>query len=561
MAQQRYWNFGDTFTAKKAKDTNKALHKPGRYIGYDITVIDTDKIQLAAGGFVLLPSGLLVSEDNPISLVFSSLPVIATTYSITVRHSDVNLLGGAAALYAIETGELTEVLSDGVVIGYVDHPGGSVALQQSMIRMLDPLQNRAGAPSGAAGGDLSATYPNPTVAKLRGTSIATTSPAEGTILKVVGGVYTPVSASAVVGDGVPAAVWSMETAPTASSTNYVGGLREVGGAAQIQKVILSQEVAGGSGTMTFELYKISSANAETHISTTGSLSITSTQGNLARVVHNSFIPGTTVLLPDDRLGLRVTANQGGASPQDVSVTVILSDLQAAPPPPLDTRAIVQAVDVIVMGNSFVQIGSIPLVPGLLDGSDSRFMIGTTYASGPDASFTLEIRKFGSTTAVATMIQSGFIGDRILGSDVLILEDTFYDIVVKGNSPATIVHIKGFKVVYEPTHRADVRQALAADVTGTTPSYIGSVYLPAGSLQTESSVVLGTDEVAGIATLDIRRFTDSTLVGSISATGVMQKKNPSSAFSIPYPDFYDLYLKADAPSTTAMISGINLVVIG
>ena len=102
-------------------------------VGYDISVTDTDKIELSVG-FLLLPSGIIVGEDVPIELILSPLPAAATSYTITIRHIDSDVIGGAAATYALEAGELLpSAVTNGVVIGYIRHPGAAVALASSFI--------------------------------------------------------------------------------------------------------------------------------------------------------------------------------------------------------------------------------------------------------------------------------------------------------------------------------------------------------------------------------------------------------------------------------------------
>lgn len=144
MTQRRIWNFGDTFTSDRATTVMAALHDPGVYRGYNVSITDTDTISLSPG-FLLLPSGILVGESVAIELTISPLPSSATNYTVVLRHTDADLIGGQAALYSIETGLLTQAsLTNGVAIAYIRYPGGAVPLVDYYITPVRKVSEQAG---------------------------------------------------------------------------------------------------------------------------------------------------------------------------------------------------------------------------------------------------------------------------------------------------------------------------------------------------------------------------------------------------------------------------------
>jgi hypothetical protein len=142
MSQQRIWNFGDPFTAEKTKQIQKVLNCPGVYEGFDISAFSATKISLSADGWLLQPDGIMITETADVQLTLASMPSASTTYTVTCRHTDAKTIGGSVAVYAIEKAVYSVgSLSDGVVLGWIYHPGGALPLTDPLVVIVTAPKN------------------------------------------------------------------------------------------------------------------------------------------------------------------------------------------------------------------------------------------------------------------------------------------------------------------------------------------------------------------------------------------------------------------------------------
>lgn len=182
MSQERIWDFGVPFSAARARKITLALHNPGCYSGYDISVVGPDTIELSSGGFLMTPDGVVITETSPIRLRQFPLPVAPTDFTITCRHTDNGEIGGTLAIYRIELGLFASgSLSDGVVLGWINYPGAGVPFNESHITKA-PCGTISGADIGPASGDLDGVWPDIDVVGISGIPIDLTGLSDQYIL-------------------------------------------------------------------------------------------------------------------------------------------------------------------------------------------------------------------------------------------------------------------------------------------------------------------------------------------------------------------------------------------
>jgi len=138
MAQKRYTDRGRPYDHEAWRALYRNTFSPGVYSGFSLSPSITSASQVVvAPGALMLPTGIVVVEDSEVTIQMSGTfpPSLATTYTLFTMHSEaaVGLIGGEAMTYGSIASELTEQPDDGVILGWIRHPGGSVALAQSHI--------------------------------------------------------------------------------------------------------------------------------------------------------------------------------------------------------------------------------------------------------------------------------------------------------------------------------------------------------------------------------------------------------------------------------------------
>jgi len=104
MTQSRVYDFGALLTQGRTKKLTTALFTPGIYEGFVPTVVSGTLLELSAGTF-LLPNGVLVGE-TAVTQVTVPTPGVATDYTITADHDDIQATGGSSAFYTLRAGIL-----------------------------------------------------------------------------------------------------------------------------------------------------------------------------------------------------------------------------------------------------------------------------------------------------------------------------------------------------------------------------------------------------------------------------------------------------------------------
>lgn len=137
MPQTRLDNYGATATSRWENLRLYAIHQKGVYRGMTLGLDLSDNL-IINSGYAALPSTVngteqlvVVWESTPVGLAFIP-PGAPTDYTVVGFHENREILGGVQVDYELRTGIYPDI-TDGIVIGWIYHPGGGVPLTTDMM--------------------------------------------------------------------------------------------------------------------------------------------------------------------------------------------------------------------------------------------------------------------------------------------------------------------------------------------------------------------------------------------------------------------------------------------
>ncbi len=143
MTQQRLYDFGALLTQTRSKTLAGNVFTPGVYAGMAPTVVSPVSVTLSAGAF-MLPNGVLVVENGAVSLV-PPVPTLATDYTLTADHDDIQAIGGSTVSYTWRVGLLDrsgDPSTNSLAILWLRHPG-SAPVTIDMFSVPEPMKSGA----------------------------------------------------------------------------------------------------------------------------------------------------------------------------------------------------------------------------------------------------------------------------------------------------------------------------------------------------------------------------------------------------------------------------------
>lgn len=132
MSQKRYINFGTDADAGKVKAINSQFFAP-QVLRADepfFSASPPDQLLIQPHSCIF-ESGIVLVEDEEIAITIST-SFNSANYTLYYEHLDEDNIGGIAA--SLKTaGGLLQTVDNGVILGWVVYPGGSVPLDSSML--------------------------------------------------------------------------------------------------------------------------------------------------------------------------------------------------------------------------------------------------------------------------------------------------------------------------------------------------------------------------------------------------------------------------------------------